>query len=917
MADSILRLKVESKEYDDKLKRATEGLSRYVDGCRKVGGTLEVVEKETLEYIKALGNMGTVSTTATGKLSEMKKTFVELSSAYKQMSEAERQSDTGKALAASLDQLRGRIQDSKSQLDEINRSMGGSNGKFGEFGNILDTVGSKMGLSGSLTEMLTSKTALMTAGIGAATAAIGKSADMWAKYNSELAKQDQITTVTTGLKGDDSNRMTDTARALADTYEVDFREAINAANTLMTQFGKSGDEAMQLIKDGMQGMIAGDGPKMLQMIQQFAPAFRDAGISADQLIAIIHNSEGGIFTDANMNAIVMGIKNIRLMLKATSDALAKVGIDGNEMVRKLNDGSMTIFDALQQVSKSIDGVGAGSQAAGEVMQYVFGRQGVTAGTNLGKAIEGLNTNLAETKRQTGELGNAFAELQTANEKLNTAIREAFGYDGWEQMAKGIESKLITALATVIDKLGKIRKWFSDFTPGGQTDNIQSGEQKDMSRRLTYVRSGSNKKYWHQQNIDYYDQKVSEAQFKVSANKGDDSISKGIRQRAEADLQAWKNLRDEYMQKANSILSAPPKEVEPKKTVKTPTTDTTTKTKNVKSDALEGSIDAQTAKINELQKAWNAAADDDSRKRIKGQLEDAQLILDTLTGKVSVKRINIEVTTSDTLQKIEAIDGIHIDPKTLVVTADTSEALAKIQDLDGLNIDTKKLPVDLSVKYGVTKDPTLEDTERVNRKGSLNLTLDKDTMDAVTKSIADLYQSGKNNKRFDKSIDNLSKGVGGFQSILGGLEHVGVEIPKEIQTFVSVMQGAMSIIQGVQALISLTEVPATVANTTALTALTAAMWANTFTPSFFANGGLVHAANGFVDGTTYSGDQIPAMLNAGELVLNRAQQAVLASQLQNTGMNGKMGVSSVSGEQIYVALSAYLKRTGKGENVKWK
>ena len=59
MADSIVRLKVESSEYDQKLKRAAEGLTRYADECRKVGGTMEVVEKDTLEYVRALGQMDT------------------------------------------------------------------------------------------------------------------------------------------------------------------------------------------------------------------------------------------------------------------------------------------------------------------------------------------------------------------------------------------------------------------------------------------------------------------------------------------------------------------------------------------------------------------------------------------------------------------------------------------------------------------------------------------------------------------------------------------------------------------------------------------------------------------------------------------------------------------------------------------
>ena len=143
MADSILRLKVESQEYDNKLKQATNGLTRYVDECRKVGGTLEVVEKDTLEYVRALGQMDTTSRTATGKLAEMKKTFVELSAQYKQMTDAEKQSPFGKALAASLDELKGRIGESKVQLDDINKSISGGGGLTGA----LDAVAGKFGLS--------------------------------------------------------------------------------------------------------------------------------------------------------------------------------------------------------------------------------------------------------------------------------------------------------------------------------------------------------------------------------------------------------------------------------------------------------------------------------------------------------------------------------------------------------------------------------------------------------------------------------------------------------------------------------------------------------------------------------------------------------------------------------------------------
>ena len=161
MADSILRLKVESQEYDNKLKQAAQGLTRYADECRKVGGTLEVVEKETLDYVRALGQMDTTSRTATGKLAEMKKTFTELSVVYKNMTDEEKNSPFGKALATSLDQLKGRIGESKVQLDDINKSINGGGGLTGALDSLSDKFGmSVQSLAGWGTALAAGKAAL-------------------------------------------------------------------------------------------------------------------------------------------------------------------------------------------------------------------------------------------------------------------------------------------------------------------------------------------------------------------------------------------------------------------------------------------------------------------------------------------------------------------------------------------------------------------------------------------------------------------------------------------------------------------------------------------------------------------------------------------------------------------------------------
>ena len=81
----------------------------------------------------------------------------------------------------------------------------------------------------------------------------------------------------------------------------------------------------------------------------------------------------------------------------------------------------------------------------------------------------------------------------------------------------------------------------------------------------------------------------------------------------------------------------------------------------------------------------------------------------------------------------------------------------------------------------------------------------------------------------------------------------------------------------------------------------------------------YAEGGIVRGNTYSNDQIFAGLNAGEVVLNRAQSGVLASQLEgnNGGFADGQIVGVLQGEHIALVAKRWGKRTGKGENVSFK
>ena len=167
--------------------------------------------------------------------------------------------------------------------------------------------------------------------------------------------------------------------------------------------------------------------------------------------------------------------------------------------------------------------------------------------------------------------------------------------------------------------------------------------------------------------------------------------------------------------------------------------------------------------------------------------------------------------------------------------------------------------------------------------------------------------------FKKFTEKMGELGGGLSQLSGGLKQIGIDVPESVDKVIGVIQGLTSILQGVQTVISIFSTSEMAANTIALAANTAALYAVAATNWIpFSGGGVVHAAGGVVAGNTYSNDMIPAALNAGEVVLNRAQVGNLASQIQGGGMSGMNLSATVTGEQIRLVLNNNGRRTGRGE-----
>ena len=145
MADNIARLKLDSGEFDSKIKRAVTGLQQMEDECRKVGGTLAILEKDQLDYVKALGQMQTVATTTKGKLAELTSAYTELRVQYNRLTDEEKKGDFGKALSSSLAQLKTRIDDTKKELNDVSHELGNTSQASEGAGSAVDGLTSILG----------------------------------------------------------------------------------------------------------------------------------------------------------------------------------------------------------------------------------------------------------------------------------------------------------------------------------------------------------------------------------------------------------------------------------------------------------------------------------------------------------------------------------------------------------------------------------------------------------------------------------------------------------------------------------------------------------------------------------------------------------------------------------------------------
>ena len=452
------------------LERATHDLSKEMKARQNRMLDLEAAgKKETAEYKrlqaevknysdqisinnKKLRELRSAMDVNAMTMSQLKKHARDLQVALNNTSKAANPQEYER-LASELRTVNGRISELKRDASGLGESMGKeSTGIMGKFEGMFSSI------SGGWTKLV----GVATAAVASISAAI-EGAKWFYNYNMEVEEAQRLTREFFNVQGDELVHTQSQISALAEQFGKDYKEVLGTVESLTNQYGISTAEAINVIKDGLQAGADLNGT-FLSQIQQYGPAFSDAGASVKDLVASITQTRSGIFNEAGMGLIQTATNRIRTMSTATQSALNSIGISSKQLEADLISGKTSILEAIKMISGKIKELPENSMQVGQVMKAVFGKTASNEGMKLVKTLADMSTNMEELKGVTGEYGELQREQVEAQAELNEKMSKFFGLgeNGFDEITMKAKIFGVKALSKIIDYTVKIINYFIDL-----------------------------------------------------------------------------------------------------------------------------------------------------------------------------------------------------------------------------------------------------------------------------------------------------------------------------------------------------------------------------------------------------------------------------------------------------------------------
>lgn len=455
--EKIDQLKASIKDLQQQEKDKTITTNEMKVQTEAINATIKEYQYNVRALQKEIQNNVRTENEQEGSLKQLRAQLSNATKKYDEMAKAEREGAKGQALAQHINEITDKLKLAEEETQRYYRNVGNYYNSmmqaaddlqgtefFGmdivndtEVSNIIKLAQNMDGLTDKLKAFGKTAIGLVMNPYFAALAGVvgvGMTFKWFYDYNKGLMEATRLTKEFTGYTGEALETMRNSIAATADSMGKDFNDVLATADNLMANYHLSGEEAMKVINDGFASGadLSGD---MLNKIQQYAPTFHDAGIGADQLVAILQQTRSGIFSDKGLDIITMASKKIREMNTATSASLDAIGISSKQVQQDLANGTKNTFDIIQQVASKMKDFGADSQQVGDILKNVFGKQGAAAGIQLIEQLDTMTTDIEEVKKQTGEWGETQLENIKLHKELNSYLSSMFDMSqhGFEEM----------------------------------------------------------------------------------------------------------------------------------------------------------------------------------------------------------------------------------------------------------------------------------------------------------------------------------------------------------------------------------------------------------------------------------------------------------------------------------------------------
>lgn len=690
------------------------------------------------------------------------------------------------------------------------------------------------------------------------------------------------------------NEVTKQAIILAEAAGMDVPSAAKALSGSINQMGESANVAGEYINILAAASQAGsaDIQYLSKAIEKSGGAANSVGVKYNELVAAIETIAPKI-TEASEAGT--NLRNIFLILEGSSDNNLRPSVVG--------------------LSKALDNLASKNLDATQ-MTKMFGRESVTAALALVNAkdqykgyidaITGTNTALEQQRINNANLEGSLNAVSSAWEGFILTMNKSNGF--LSTAAQGVASLMrnLTDLAKTQDEIqekviGDKANKIIDKIKGAYDANISGGLSKQRSIELTAIEYDETEAY----KIDVLKSDLSSLTMSLGdleKRRKELAGMPGYYNRKERGdiLQSIHDTKEriKYIQEELSVrekADAKIKEFLNNTTLK----DKTDKGKPIAvSDvAAKGSIDYIETQISDLSKKLKSATDEATRQGIRAAIEKL---------KDEKLKIEMEPLPEGSIDYLNA----QISSLTKKLNTETDEAVRQGIRTAIEKINKEKYNIELEATLGRLK-PMEGDKFGVSAKGR-NATEDIKSGYISVKGVSgDAIKSNYEYADSLEAIGNMMSSVSrltneGAASWLryasNIIQAVGQALP---QLSALATKNASVAATGAAASVSSIPVVGWVMAGTAVASVIAAM-ANI--PKF-ANGGIV-------PGNLYSGDRVPAMVNSGEMILNRSQQGRLFDILNSKGgVNGKdvrvTGEVVVSGEQMKILLDNTNRKLRRG------